>query len=207
MDPRFKHPFTCVLAGPSGSGKTTFIYKLITNVERLITPPPDEIIYCYSEWQPMYQELQEKFNVLFFEGLPDTDSFTPDRVRLIIIDDLMNEVNEKVTRLFTKESHHRGVSVIHITQNLFSKHKEQRTITLNTHYIVLFKNPRDVSQITHLASQMYPGKGVYMKEAYKLSTTKPFGYLLVDLKQDTPDEMRLRSDIFSTTKQVVFLQK
>ena len=207
MDPRFKHPFTCVLAGPSGSGKTTFVLKLISNINSLIIPIPNEIIYCYSEWQPVYTELKEKWNITFCEGLPNTDDFEPSHQQLVIIDDLMNDIDDRVTRLFTRESHHRGISVIHISQNLFSKHKEQRTINLNTHYIVLFKNPRDVSQLTHLARQMYPGKTGFMKEAYKLSTLEPFGYLLIDLKQDTPDHMRLRTNIFSETNQIVFLPK
>ena len=32
-----------------------------------------------------------------------------------------------------------------------------RNISLNIHYIILFKNPRDSQQISTLARQMYPG--------------------------------------------------
>jgi hypothetical protein len=45
--------------------------------------------------------------------------------------------------LFTKKSHHRNISVMYIEQNLFHKGKNHRTISLNAHYMVLFKNPRD----------------------------------------------------------------
>ena len=37
-----------------------------------------------------------------------------------------------------------------LVQNLFPKNKETRTISLNAHYMVVFKNPRDKSQISHL---------------------------------------------------------
>ena len=46
------------------------------------------------------------------------------------------------------------MSVIFLTQNLFHKNKHMRTISLNAHYLVLFKNPRDVEQFTTLARQM-----------------------------------------------------
>jgi hypothetical protein len=41
--------------------------------------------------------------------------------------------------------HHRNISVMYIVQNLFHRGKHHRTIGLNAHYMVVFKNPRDVS--------------------------------------------------------------
>ena len=99
------------------------------------------------------------------------------------------------------------MSIIYIVQNLFSKNKEHRTITLNCHYIVIFKNPRDASQIIRLASQMFPRQTQYMLEAYKMATEQPYSYLFIDLKQDTPDHMRLRSNIFVDETQFVYIPK
>jgi len=70
---------------------------------------------------------------------------------LLILDDLMSETNELVANVFTKISHHRNVSVVYLTQNLFDKNKYARTISLNAHYLVLFKNPRDATQFATLA--------------------------------------------------------
>ena len=39
----------------------------------------------------------------------------------------------------------------------FCQGKFSRTISLNTNYLILFKNPRDNNQISVLARQMYPG--------------------------------------------------
>jgi hypothetical protein len=59
----------------------------------------------------------------------------------------MDETDQRVASLFAKKSHHRNISVMYIVQNLFHR----RTISLNAHYMVLFKNLIDVSQIMALA--------------------------------------------------------
>lgn len=204
MDPSWKHPFTCVIAGPTGSGKTVWVTRFLDNVSEMMTPSPQEVVWCYGEWQVGYNQLK---GVTFLEGLPKVEEWDPAKRRLVILDDLMSEADDRVTKLFTKGSHHRNVSVMFIVQNLFGKNKEQRTISLNSHYLVVFKNPRDASQVTHLAKQIYPGKLKYVQESYKDATSLPHGYLLVDLRQSTPDHLRLRTKVFPTEYQVVYLQK
>ena len=125
-----------------------------------------------------------------------------------MLDDLIAETDGRVTDLFTKKSHHSNTSVIYLVQNLFPKHKESRTIRLNAQYMVVFKNPRDTSQVTHLAKQMHPGRVKFVQEAFKDATSVPYGYLLVDLKQDTPEDMRLRTTILpDDTVQYVYVPK
>ena len=172
-----------------------------------MNPIPSEIIYCYAEWQPAYNILQAEYNVKFNQGIPSFDKWEYTYPRLVIIDDLMSETDERVSKLFTKGSHHKNISVIYMVQNLFVQNKYQRTITLNSHYLVLFKNPRDASQITHLAKQMFPGNIKILQESFKAATEKPHGYLVIDLKQNTPDHLRLRTNIFPPEYQVVFIQK
>ena len=64
------------------------------------------------------------------------------------------------------------VSVMFLTQNIF--HKKAKTMTLNAHYLVLFKNPRDASQLTYLARQMYPSKPKFMIDAFADATSEPY---------------------------------
>ena len=113
MDPRFTHPFTAVVAGPTKSGKAYFVERFIRKIDQLMIPIPKEIVWCYGEWQPLYNNLRQ-LGVIFNEGLPDMGEWdlTP---RLCILDDLMSETNESVTKLFTKGSHHRNISVIQIS--------------------------------------------------------------------------------------------
>ena len=204
MDPRLLHPFTCVIAGPSGCGKTQFVLKLIQHVDEMIYPPPQRIVWCFGEFQKGLEQLK---GVELCEGLPDSKSFDGRLRTLLIIDDLMSETNSKITSLFTKGSHHRDISIIYITQNLFYAGKETRTMNLNTHYIVLFKNPRDVTQVAHLGRQMFPGAAKYLQEAFSDATKLPHGYLLVDLKPATADDVRLRTNIFPSEQTFVYLKK
>jgi hypothetical protein len=205
MDVRLKHAFTCTVAGPTSSGKTWFVFRLIKHVKSMITPPPEKIVYCYGEFQSMFAEYP---TVEFQEGLPSVDQFDGRQRVLLIIDDLMNEADQNVCNLFTKLSHHRNVSVVFITQNLFHKNKFVRTMNLNTHYIVMFKNPRDASQVAILARQMYPGKSQFVVEAYEDATKEPHGYLLIDLRPDTDDRYRIRTKIFpDDSRQYAYLPK
>ena len=205
MDPRWKHPFTCIVAGPTGCGKTTFVARLLRNAPSMINPAPEHITCYYGEWQSASENLNIP-NVRLEQGLPTV--FDTGKRNVVVLDDLMGETNGRVTDLFTKKSHHSNTSVIYLVQNLFPKHKESRTISLNAQYMVVFKNPRDASQVTHLAKQMYPGRVKFVQEAFKDATSVPYGYLLVDLKQDTPEDMRLRITILpDDTVQYVHVPK
>ena len=92
-------------------------------------------------------------NLHLEEGLPT--SFEAGKRNVVVLDDLMAETDGLVINIFTKKSHHSNTSVIYLVQNLFHKHKESRTISLNAQYMVVFKNPRDASHITNLAKHMY----------------------------------------------------
>ena len=197
MDPRWKHPFTCIVAGPTGCGKTTFVARLLCYASSFIDPPPEKITWCYGQWQPAYETLTRQVPQLSFEeGLPESSVCNPTTNNLMVIDDLMAETDARVTTLFTKKSHHANTSVLYLVQNMFPKNKERRTISLNAQYMVLFKNPRDTSQITHLAKQMYPGKVKFVQDSFKNATNVPYGYLVINLKQETPEQLHLRTSIF-----------
>ena len=171
----------------------------------MIDPPPECITWYYGEWQSAYENLDIP-NLHLEEGLPP--AFDAGKRNIVELDDIMAETDERVTNLFTKKSHHTNTSVIYLVQNLFPKNKESRTISLNSQYMVVFKNPRDASQMTNLAKQMYPGRVKFVQEAFADATSAPYGYILVDLKQDTPEDLRLRTSILpDDAVQYVYMPK
>ena len=68
----FVHPFTCMVAGMTGSGKTVWVQSLLQQAQNVIEPPPERIIWCYSQWQPAYSELLNTVpNIEFVKGIPE----------------------------------------------------------------------------------------------------------------------------------------
>ena len=200
MDPRWKHPFPALVAGPTCCGKTQFVKRLLEAGGNMIDGASENIIWCYGMYQPAYDEMQRTIsNITFVEGLPsDLEPMTNPSIRnLVILDDMMEQLrtDQRITNLFTKGCH-RNFSVIFILQNIFHHGKQLRDMSLNCHYLLLFKSPPDSSQVTHLAKQMFPGHTKYTQEAFQDATKQPYGFLLCDLKPDTPTDFRLRTNIF-----------
>ena len=79
--------------------------------------------------------------------MPEVSSFDGKKRTLSVMDDLMISTDDRVVDIFSKISHHRNLSVVYLTQNLFFKNKHTRTWSLNSHYIVLFKNARDANKV------------------------------------------------------------
>ena len=190
VDARLRSPFTMLVSGPTGSGKTVKVMELIANADVISNPPPSQIIYCYDDWQPIFDKFADV--VTFHKGVIEVDDIPDDKQpRWLILDDLMDEVMRKpdANDLFTKRSHHRNLSVIFLVQNLF--HKNIRTISINCHYTFLAKNPRDASSVANLARQAFPGRSQYVLEAYRDATREPHSFLLLDMRQETDDDKRL----------------
>ena len=84
MNPYMQHPFTCIISGPTGSGKSVCTLKLIQHAEQLRTPPPERIIYCYGEYQKIFENYA---NVKFHDGLPDFNDCDGKSRTLLELDD------------------------------------------------------------------------------------------------------------------------
>jgi len=161
-------------------------------------------VYFYGEYQQLFDQYP---HTEFHQDLPNIEDFDGREPTLVIIDDLMQETNATVANMFTKGSHHRNICVVFLAQNLFPKNKFARTMSLNAHYMVLFKNPRDVSQFANLARQMYPKTSQFAVEAYRDATREPYSYLLVDLRPVQDEELRLRTNIFPGETRYVYVPK
>lgn len=176
-------------------GKTTFAIKLIQYIQ-----PFQNLLWFNGEENGLPKDIQKLAkNVKISREIPETfENITNDT--LIVLDDLMTSAYTKnVCELFTKGSHHKNISVILITQNVFHQGKFCRDISLNCKYLVLFKNPRDKSQIFPLARQVFPECPSSLVKVYKEVTSKPYGYLFMDLTQTTHDIVRFQTDIFNKT--------
>ena len=101
--------------------------------------------------------------------------------------------------LFTREMHHKNITVFFLVQNLFKQGKAMRDVTLNCQMLILFKSPRDYEQIRVLGRQLgIPG----LVDAYRNAIKARYGYLVINLQPTTPDLLRLQSNIFAEHRQI-----
>lgn len=194
-----------MIAGPSGCGKTTFLKKMLFEMLTSRQIEMENIVWfnAIKAAIPSYFENRVKI----CEKIPDNfDEIQNNSV--LIFDDLMTDAYTKpMCELFTKGYHHRNLTIVLITQNVFHQGRFCRDIALNCRYLVMFKNPRDKSQILPLARQIYPECPTELMRVYNEVTSKPHGYLLFDLTQTINDVLRFRTDIFNKNYITCFCPK
>lgn len=187
---KFQTPFSMLVVGPSGSGKSVLVDKVLRERDSLFDASYQKVVWCYGIWQSFYETLPYEMH----EGLPSED-LLKQRNFTLVIDDMMDEAQDTASVIFTRISHHNDINCIFLTQNLFPRGKHSRSISLNSHYIILMKNTRDKAQIAHLARQVYPGNSRFLVESYQDATAQPFSYLLLDFKPESADQNRVRTGI------------
>jgi hypothetical protein len=207
-------PFNCPtsfsVSERTGAGKTTWIFKLLSNKDRMLQPPPHQVLYCYGIWQDLYKTKGSEMKfITFHEGLPDRQTVDALPIgSMIVLDDLSHLLfnNVDMELLFSQVSHHKKLTVCQLKNNIFYQGKHARTINLNTHIYVLLQNPRDMCQIVRLGSQIYPGKGRALLEAYEecMSTS---GYIVLDLAPYSDPRYRIRTNIFPGQDILAYIPK
>jgi hypothetical protein len=140
-------------------------------------------------------------NITFLKGLPTMevveDIIADDCHNLIVLGNLMHRVVQDMEMLFTQGCHHRRLSVIFITQNIFRRGYQSRTIALNTTYMVLMTNIRDVSQVATLGRQLFPEHSSVDAELRRCTVQmSPYNYLALDMSLHSDDKYRLRTNVF-----------
>jgi hypothetical protein len=215
---RFNLPKNILVVGSTQSGKTEFVKKLLLQSEKVFTPKVCKIIYCYGAWQPAFEILESELGGLiqFRSDIPTRDELMTLWRELkgeiiLVLDDKMvsladNARGAGVVETVCVLSQHCHISCVITLQNIFHN-KTVREISLNSHYICLFRNARSAAQVRTLGNQIMPGRADYFMDSYSKAVSKNFGYLLLDLSPTTPDNYRLRTNIFPGEDLTVFTQK
>ena len=163
--------------GPSRSGKTYWVADLLLTRNARIDAHIPKVRYCYAHWQEKYENMKYQTDgISFHQGLSSSDEIEEMSDGLIVIDDLVNDAVKDASMLstFTEGSHHKNISIVFIMQNIFHKGSHTRTMSINTQYIVFFKNPRDEQQIQTLARQVFGRNSEKLMSFYRQETNKLF---------------------------------
>ena len=194
-----------MVIGPTNCGKTYWINRLLEN--DMFTQPVSSILYCYGVYQEFYNKMHDnpsiRAPIQFHKGIPsqeDIDNLYDGQFHIIVLDDLMEKIVKSIEmqELFTKYCHHRNMMAIMVSQNVFQKGPNARTISLNTHIHVLFANKRDEVQISILAHQLFHSKTKKNKflTMYDEHMKLRYAYLVIDCTPQYPTEIKVRADIF-----------
>lgn len=203
-----KHPGTFMVAGSTGSGKTRLVREILHHFDKISNlNRPIRVIWCYGMYQELYRVPIDGAvaNVTYVKGFPETT----DSCDVLVLDDLQSTAGDdkRLADLFTRYSHHRNVSVFFVVQNLFLQSKHMRTVSLNSHYLILLSSRRDRGQVSRLATQLFPGETKYFLSAYKSALSRDYGYIVIDLTPTTREEYRLKTNIIPTQYPIVIFQK
>jgi len=198
-DRTLKKNFKIFVAGPSGCGKTIFACDIIQNWPIISRQAFSAIIYCWNQWQPKYDEMKQ----LVTHWVRDDDnmirnikSIARGKPVFIIFDDAINSKSlPEIANLFMIDGRHSNMSMMFLSQRMFDKDKSFMQISRNSDYFVVFKNPRDASEIGRLAQQLTPGKRGLLP-IYEEATKDPWSYLFIDLTQECPPAVKYTSHLF-----------
>ena len=206
-------PTNISIIGNTGVGKSYFTKRVLENADGMISQKVQEIMYFHgSTFQPLFSEMENDIkNIQFYEGIPEEKEvlslISQEGHKICVFDDLMHEINNQswTEKIFSTHGHHTNTTLIYIMQNAFQKGKNARTISINRHYICLFKSACDVLSIRNLAQQMFPSNVHFFMNVYRFATEKKFGYLHCDLHPHTDDKLRIRSSIFPEEDTTVYI--
>ncbi|CAB3978336.1 uncharacterized protein LOC108915498 [Paramuricea clavata] len=219
------HPFVMTVCGPTQSGKTHLLVDIIKNIDQLIIPTPDKLLYLYTAEQTVYGEIMDyvaanhEHSALkrceFYDcarlGIPTVEHIKPllGERTLPVLDDLMvfamstKEGVENLNNLATRDSHHLDLSVFFVCQTLNYGNGKIRSMRTNSMYHLLFNNHTDTRDIELIARN----KGIRLSTIRKILSDvakKQYGYVLFDGCPRSPANARVRTGILPDECTIIY---
>lgn len=170
--------------------------------------------------QPAYEELLSYFGpkIITFTQEFDENTISVENLgpasngsAIVVLDDMMHLVanSELLCSLIIGGVHHNNITVFLVGHNLYgSRSATWLTISRNLTMLCIMPNPRDMSILSTLNRQLFPGKGKNLvSTAFKYAAqdnlrynNTNYSYLLIDCATTCPDRFRLRTGIGDDVK-------
>ena len=205
---KFEDFSNIIVSGCSNSGKSSWVHRLIKHASKMFVTPPSKVIYVYKHWQSLYDDLkQNATGVEFRDKLPTEDELKSllekHKHCVLVADDMMQEINADKygSELFTRLSHHLGMSTILLLQNGTLHGKGAGDIAKNCHYNILMRSARDRNFIRTLGVCLNDYRN--LMHAYNDATKDPWSYLVVNTHPRSNPDNRYYTQIFPDDKEMV----
>jgi hypothetical protein len=173
------------------------LLNFIDRRHEIISEKLNRVFYIYGADQPEYHQFASSHPDVTFSPLFEEDMLQSNS--LIIFDDfgqaISSHMNSLMTHLVTKCVNHSRVTIIIVLHHLYGKNL--RIISLSQDYNAIFSYPRDLSILSTLSSQVFPGKGKFLRDAYQFAIRKAYSYLFLDLHVLQNSNLRVRTNIFN----------
>ena len=202
----FYFPARVYISGYSHSGKT----QLCINLLKKYLNKFEKILICDSPNNSEYiseKEIKEKIEILDY--IPNISeikiNYQGKSIILIFDDNYSTTFNSKNVLEFFTQGRHLQINIILLSQNLFSRGKYQRDITLNVSHFIITKI-RDKSQLQILSRQIF-GKENFNKLMFiydHVHNESKWGHILIDLSATSTKDIEIRSNIIANNENYDF---
>ena len=202
----FYFPARVYISGYSHSGKTLLCINLLKKYLNKF----EKILICDSPNNSEYiseKEIKEKIEILDY--IPNISeikiNYQGKSIILIFDDNYSSTFNSKNVLEFFTQGRHLKINIILLSQNLFSRGKYQRDITLNVSHFIITKI-RDKSQLQILSRQIF-GKENFNKLMFiynHVHNEEKWGHILIDLSPLSTKDIEIRSNIIANNENYDF---
>lgn len=212
---QFQAPTSIAIYAPPFSGKSFLTRNILENADSLFTTRPEFVVYCYKEWLPSFEQMKSTVRgLILHQGVPtrdDMEKWAQGKHFILVMDDLQQvcEDDKTIAEMFTIGSHHLNFTLIYLCHNIFGRAQFSKLINLNSHYLILFRNSRDIQQVSMLGRQIFGPRDIkYFMDAYEKATSERYGYLIINLHPSTREkEYKLVTKILPGENTVVYMPR
>lgn len=181
----FKHPTQMLIGGPTKSGKTTLLMRLLRERGQMFSHPFEKIYWFYKMENSIRQARQEFPEINYVEGHVSNkfvEGLDIDSHKMLIMDDMQELVAnskslEALMNIFTRDSHHKNLTVIFLVQDLFMKNMHK--VARQCENVIAMSNGSSGSNIMNMGRRQFgPGTAPFIKWALtQVRLQSTHGYL------------------------------
>ena len=196
-------PESLLICGGAGMGKSTFVLHLLTSPQ-CWQKKIDKFLYCYGIYTKTVEELSKNYpHIQLLEGLPRNllshplEVLNPQDRHVLVLDDcsLESQESKELTSFLSRGVTHSNTTLISVEHFLFSPSAQRRNQSFHYNQLILFKSGRNLGQLAVLAKQTGICSAKTLTAAYQDATQKPYSHLLIDQRPQTPDQLRLLTNV------------